>query len=63
MDFVLNGPGVPPHIALMGAIGKGKTTTGVQIALEIARQAGIPFLMIDPKGEFVRARNKKALSP
>lgn len=55
-------PCVPPHIALMGAIGKGKTTTGVQIALDIARQAGIPFLMIDPKGEFVRARNIKALS-
>ena len=54
VDYVINGPGVPPHIALMGAIGKGKTTTGVQIALDLARQAGIPFLMIDPKGEFVR---------
>ena len=38
----------------MEAIGKGKTTTGVQIALDLARQAGIPFLMFDPKGEFVR---------
>lgn len=37
----------------MGAIGKGKTTTGVQIALELASQARIPFLFIDPKGEFV----------
>ncbi len=53
VDFVLNAPGVPPHIALMGAIGKGKTTTGVQIALELASQARIPFLFIDPKGEFV----------
>jgi len=53
VDFVLNAPGVAPHIALMGAIGKGKTTTGVQIALELATQAGIPFLFIDPKGEFV----------
>ncbi|MCE9610336.1 MAG: ATP-binding protein [Chthoniobacter sp.] len=53
VDFVLNAPGIPPHIALMGAIGKGKTTTGVQIALELASQAGIPFLFIDPKGEFV----------
>lgn len=53
VDFVLNGPGTPPHIALMGAIGKGKTTTGVQMALELVRQAGIPLLFIDPKGEFV----------
>lgn len=53
VDFVINGPGVPPHLALMGAIGRGKTTTGVQIALELAGQARIPFLFIDPKGEFV----------
>jgi len=53
VDYVINGPGVPPHIALMGAIGRGKTTTGVQIALELAGQARIPFLFIDPKGEFV----------
>ena len=53
MDFVINGPGVPPHLALMGAIGRGKTTTGVQIALELTKQAQIPFLFIDPKGEFV----------
>lgn len=53
VDFVINGPGVPPHLALMGAIGRGKTTTGVQIALALASQARIPFLFIDPKGEFV----------
>ena len=54
VEFVLNGPGFPPHIALMGAVGKGKTTTGVQIALQISRDAGIPFLFVDPKGEFVQ---------
>ena len=53
VEFVLNGPGTPPHIALMGAVGKGKTTTGVQMALEMVRKARIPFLFIDPKGEFV----------
>lgn len=53
VDFVLNGPGSPPHIALMGAVGKGKTTTGVQVAMELADKAQIPFLYIDPKGEFV----------
>jgi hypothetical protein len=37
----------------MGAIGKGNNMTGVQIALDLASQARIPFLFIDPKGEFV----------
>jgi hypothetical protein len=53
VDFVLNGPGTPPHIALMGANGKGKTTTGVQMALELVQGAQIPLLFLDPKGEFV----------
>ena len=53
VDFSINGPGIPPHLALMGAIGRGKTTTGVQMALDLVRQAQIPFLFIDPKGEFV----------
>lgn len=53
VDFVLNGPATPPHLALMGAVAKGKTTTGVQLALQIVAQARVPFLFIDPKGEFV----------
>lgn len=53
VDFVLNGPATPPHLALMGAVAKGKTTTGVQLALQIVQKAGVPFLFIDPKGEFV----------
>lgn len=53
LDFVLNGQGIPPHIALMGAVGKGKTTTGVQMALEVVSKARIPLLFLDPKGEFV----------
>jgi hypothetical protein len=53
IDFILNGPGLPPHIALMGAIGKGKTMTGTQMAIELVQKARIPFLFIDPKGEFV----------
>jgi hypothetical protein len=53
VDFVLNGPGTPPHIALMGAVAKGKTTTGVQLGLQIVAKARIAFLHIDPKGEFV----------
>jgi hypothetical protein len=53
VTYVLNGPGTAPHIALMGKVGSGKTTTGVQIARQIVEQGDIPFLFIDPKGEFV----------
>jgi DNA sulfur modification protein DndE len=54
-NFCINGPGTAPHIALMGKNGSGKTTTGVQIAIEIVKTAGIPLLFIDPKGEFADA--------
>lgn len=53
VSYVLNGPGVSPHIALMGKAGSGKTVTGVQLLKQIAEQSGAPFLLIDPKGEFV----------
>ncbi len=52
IDFCINGQGIAPHIALMGKIGSGKTTTGIQIAEELISKAGIPFIIIDPKGEF-----------
>lgn len=54
VEFVLNGPGAAPHIALMGRNGTGKTTTGVQIARQIVSRAEVPMLFIDPKGEFVK---------
>lgn len=53
VDFVINGPGVSPHIALMGRSRSGKTTTGMQMAVDLAEKARIPLLIIDPKGEFV----------
>lgn len=51
VELVLNGQGTSPHIALMGSVGKGKTTTAVQMAQEIIGKARIPFLFIDPKGD------------
>jgi hypothetical protein len=51
VELVLNGQGTSPHIALMGAVGKGKTTTAVRMAEDIIAKARIPFLFIDPKGD------------
>ncbi len=53
VDFVLNGQGTAPHIALMGRIASGKTTTGIHMALQICAKARVPLLLIDPKGELV----------
>jgi DNA sulfur modification protein DndE len=53
VDFILNGPGTSPHIALMGGSGKGKTTTAIQMAKQLVEAARVPFLFIDNKGEFV----------
>ncbi len=50
---VLNDAGTSPHIALMGRTRSGKTRTGLGMALEVCRQAAVPILFIDPKGEFV----------
>ncbi len=53
VEIELNGPAASPHVALMGRTRSGKTTTGVQMALDIQAAAGVPLLFIDPKGEFV----------
>ena len=53
IDFCINGQGIAPHIALMGKNGSGKTTTGIQMVKEIINKTGIPFILIDPKGDFI----------
>lgn len=51
--FVLNAPGVSPHLAVLGKTRSGKTRTGIVMAEQVAGQAKAPMLLIDPKGEFV----------
>jgi DNA sulfur modification protein DndE len=53
IQLILNGPNTSPHIALMGGSGKGKTTTGIQMAKQILEQTKSSFIFIDNKGEFV----------
>ena len=53
VELLLNGPGTSPHIALMGGSGKGKTTTGIQMARQIVSQTKAAFFFVDNKGEFV----------
>jgi hypothetical protein len=60
VELLVNGQGTSPHIAFMGAVGKGKTTTAVQVAGQIISQAQIPFLFIDPKGDEIF---RQALGP
>ena len=53
VSFVLNAPGISPHLSVLGKTRSGKTRTGIVMAEEIASARPLPMLMIDPKGEFV----------
>ncbi len=53
VSFVLNAPGISPHLSVLGKTRSGKTRTGIVMAEEIAGSRPLPMLMIDPKGEFV----------
>jgi DNA sulfur modification protein DndE len=50
----LNGPGGAPHIAIMGAPGKGKTRTAVEFLTQIRAVARVPLLAFDLKGDLAK---------
>jgi hypothetical protein len=54
VEWSLNGPGISPHIAVLGKTRSGKSRTGLNVAKQIIATANIPVLVIDPKGEFVK---------
>ncbi len=53
VSYVLNAPGVSPHVSVLGKTRSGKTRTGIVMAEQIAGQSQLPMLLIDPKGEFI----------
>jgi DNA sulfur modification protein DndE len=53
VSYILNVPGVSPHISVLGKTRSGKTRTGLVMAEQIGGQRQLPMLLIDPKGEFI----------
>ena len=49
-EWVLNANGRAPHLGMFGKPGKGKTRTAKQLFRQV-REAAVPLLIIDPKGE------------
>ncbi len=69
--FPINGPGISPHIAIIGRNGTGKTRTGLTLLSQLVSECEyrIPFLIFDyAKGdiasnsEFVKATECKTIS-
>ncbi len=54
LSYLINGPGVSPHLAILGKTRSGKTRTGLSMAQQIVSTANLPILLIDPKGEFAK---------
>jgi DNA sulfur modification protein DndE len=54
LSYVVNEKGTSPHMAIMGKTRSGKSRTGLDIAQQIVNSTDVPFVLIDPKGEFVR---------
>jgi len=57
VEWLVNGPGTAPHFAVMGAVGTGKTRTGMAMLRSIRRQSGCPVLIFDMgKGDLANDR-------
>jgi DNA sulfur modification protein DndE len=51
VTWVLNGPGASPHVAIMGAVGSGKTRTARAMLQQIHETCGAPMVAFDLKGD------------
>lgn len=51
LEWTLNGPGCSPHSAIMGGVGSGKTRTAVAVLKSIRKQAPLPIIAFDFKGD------------
>lgn len=49
--FALNSAGGSPHMAIMGAVGSGKTRTAVSMLKALREVGGVPLLAFDFKGD------------
>lgn len=51
IEWILNGPGCSPHSAVMGGVGSGKTRTAVSILRAVHKEAPLPIIAFDFKGD------------
>jgi hypothetical protein len=57
VDWVLNGPGVSPHVAVMGMAGTGKTRVARAMLRDLRTQSGAPVMLFDMgKGDLASDR-------
>ena len=51
VEFIPNGSGSSPHVAIMGGVGSGKTRTAIHILKSIRNIGNLPLLAFDFKGD------------
>ena len=54
VDFLLNGAGGSPHMAIIGGVGSGKTRTAIHILKDLRRFGDVPLLAFDFKGDLTK---------
>lgn len=47
VEWTLNASGGPPHIAVLGAAGTGKTRTAMNMLRDMRQQSGVPVILFD----------------